>query len=544
MNKQAPSAGQLITVAGFALACFALLLFVWNAFGGPTPLAAEGYKLRMPLTQINQLAEQSQVKISGLEIGRVSDIQLGQGDERGEAIVTLEIEPEYAPLPVDTRAILRAKSLLGEAYVELAPGNRSSGMLEDGSALPPAQVAASVQLDEVLRTYDEETREAFMQGAIDNAIASRGRGASLNQALGVLPGTLTELDDVLNILNQQEEDVTRLIRNTGVVFDALSRRQGQLSGLIRGTNTVFRTTAEREADLAALFRALPTFLIESRKTQTRLGKLAVVGTPIMKKMVPVARELGPTARASGRLAPVSERLYTNLKPVIQKAPAGFTSLRGFLDTEAPRILARLPDFLAEFNPIIESADYYKRELAAFLGNAAAATNASATYASDPDGVRYIRAGVTLGPESLAAFDQRLTINRSNPYPATVPESTPDDQYFGNLSVFDSTNCAGGLNATIPDWAGLGAGGQARFGGLPPFGTPAPGNLIYPILQPLGQPYDPAAPEEQYEDILQFTMADNLQTDDLPPPACVQQADFAPIGAPGAPTRYQHVLREP
>ena len=539
MNKQAPSAGQLITVAGFALACFALLLFVWSAFGGPTPLAAQGYKLRMPLTQINQLAEQSQVKISGLEVGRVSDIQLGQGDERGEANVTLEIEPEYAPLPVDTRAILRAKSLLGEAYVELAPGNRSSGMLEDGSALPPAQVANSVQLDEVLRTYDRETREAFMQGAIDNAIASRGRGVSLNQALGVLPGTLTELDDVLNILNQQEEDVTRLIRNTGVVFDALSRRQGQLSGLIRGTNTVFRTTAEREADLAALFRALPTFLIESRKTQTRLGKLSVVGTPIMKKMVPVARELGPTARASGRLAPVSERLYTNLKPVIRKAPAGFTSLRGFLDSEAPRILARLPDFLADFNPIIQSADYYKRELAAFLGNAAAATNASATYASDPDGVRYIRAGVTLGPETLAAFDQRLTTNRSNPYPAAGQSIES-----GTLQVFDDTNCAGGLNAAIPDWDGLGAGGQARFGGLPPFGTPAPGNLIYPILQSLGTPYNPDAPEKQYEDILQFTTFNNLQTDAVPAPACIQQADFAPIGAPGAPTQYQHVLREP
>lgn len=538
MNKQAPSAGQLITVAGFALACFALLLFVWSAFGGPTPLAAEGYKLRMPLTQINQLAEQSQVKISGLEVGRVSDIQLGQGDERGEALVTLEIDPEYAPLPVDSRAILRAKSLLGEAYVELAPGNRSSGMLEDGSALPPAQVAASVQLDEVLRTYDRETREAFMQGAIDNAIASRGRGVSLNQALGVLPGTLTELDDVLNVLNQQEEDVTRLIRNTGVVFDALSRRQGQLSGLIRGTNTVFRTTAEREADLAALFRALPTFLIESRKTQTRLGKLAVVGTPIMKKMVPVARELGPTARASGRLAPVSERLYTNLKPVIRKAPAGFTSLRGFLDSEAPRILARLPDFLADFNPIIQSADYYKRELAAFLANASAALNARALVGQS-DRVRYVRAGVTLGPETLAAFDQRLTTNRSNPYPAAGQSIES-----GPLEVFDDTNCVGGLNATIPDWAGLGAGGQARFGGLPPFGTPAPGNLIYPILSPIGQPYDPDGPENQYEDTLLFTMADNLQTDAVPAPACIQQADFAPIGAPGAPTRYQHVLREP
>ena len=54
------------------------------------------------------------------------------------------------------------------------------------------------------------------------------------------------------------------------------------------------------------------------------------------------------------------------------------------------------------------------------------------------------------------------------------------------------------------------------------------------------------PEEQYEDILQFTMFDNLQTDDVPAPACIQQAPFAsiPPGAPGSPSQYQKVVREP
>ena len=59
--------------------------------------------------------------------------------------------------------------------------------------------------------------------------------------------------------------------------------------------------------------------------------------------------------------------------------------------------------------------YARQSLTFNAASAKAATNASATYASDPDGVRYIRAGVTLGPESLAAFDQRLhggTIGRA------------------------------------------------------------------------------------------------------------------------------------
>jgi virulence factor Mce-like protein len=523
MNKQAPSIGQLITIAGFVLACFGLLLFIWVAFGGPTPLSAAGYKLQMPMRQIQQLAEQSQVKISGVEVGRVSNVELG-GPRENQAIVTLEIDPEYAPVPRDTRAILRAKSLLGEAYVELTPGDKRDGMLPDGGSLPPAQVARSVQLDEIFRTFDEKTRAAFQQGAIDSAIATNGRGATLNQTLGVIPGTLTELDDVLTILNQQEGDVTRLIRNTGVVFDALSRRQGQLSSLITNTNTVFRTTASRTTELQNFFRIFPTFLRESRLTQRRLGDFATVGTPVMRKFTPVARALPSVLNASIALDPQLIRLYTNLKPIIRKAPIGFPSLRGFLDDEAPRLLGRLPDYLAELNPLVQTVGYYRRELTAFLANVSAATNARATYPSNPNGVRYVRAGVTLGPESASAFDQRLTTNRSNPYP--LPGSNLNVASAG-LQVFDDTNCSSGLNATMPSWGSLTPAQQAQY----------QVNLRYP--------FTPAQAQQQYEEVLLFGFNNQNQTDNVAAPPCIQQPLSQPIGDPSRPaTQYQQVFRQP
>lgn len=528
MNKQAPSIGQLITLSGFVLACFGLLLFVWVAFGGPTPLAASGYKLSLPMTQIGQLAEQSQVKISGVEVGRVSGVELGEGDQDAEAIVTLELDPEYAPVPEDTRAILRAKSLLGEAYVELTPGDPRDGMLPDGGELPAAQVAKSVQLDEIFRTFDPETREAFKQGAIDNSIAVSGRGSTLNQTLGVLPGTLAELDDVLTILNQQEQDVTKLIRNTGVVFNALSERQGQLSSLITNTNTVFRTTASRTQELQDFFRIFPTFLRESRLTQERLGDFSAVGTPVMNKMVPVARQVKPLFDASLALDPQLIRLYKGLKPVIRKAPRAFPSLRGFLDEEAPKLLARLPDYLNELDPILQTADYYKKELAAFLGNASTALNARATYPTNADGVRYIRAGITLGPETATAYDTRLNSSRSNPYP--MAGSNLDFAGAG-LQVFDDTNCTGGgINVTMPAWAALTPVQQAQYAS----------NLRY-----VPASITPAEVEEQYNNVIQFAFQGFNQTDNVPAPACIQQPLFDPIGDPSRPPQqYQQVFRQP
>ncbi|MGA7397575.1 MAG: MlaD family protein [Solirubrobacterales bacterium] len=522
MNKQAPSIGQLITIAGFALSCFGLLLFVWVAFGGPTPLAAKGYTLKLPMTQIGQLASQSEVSISGVGVGHVTNVELGEGDQAGSAIVTLELEPEYAPVPADTRAILRAKSLLGEAYVELTPGDKRDGYLQDGDELPAAQVAKSVQLDEIFRTFDPETREAFQQGAIDNAIATYKRGASLNQALAVLPGTLTEIDDVVNVLNDQEEDFSKLIKNTGVVFNAISRRQGQLSGLIRNSNTVFSTTAARNENLKEFFRIFPTFLRESRLTQERLGDFSAFATPVMNKLVPVARQLSPTFEASAALAPQSKRLYTGLKPVIRKAPKAFPSLRSFLDQDAPKLLARVPDYFAEFNPILESATYYKRELTAFIALAASSTNAVGPYPGGGN-KQFIRAAVTLGPEVLAAFPDRLAINRNTPYSEAGSNL---DFATGGLKTFDASNCGAGVNATIAPWAALTPVEQAQF----------TSNLRYTV-------YTPADVEELYNRSILFNMSDKNQTNDIAAVPCVQQPPFQAIGDTSQPaTQYQHVFR--
>lgn len=524
MNKQAPSVGQIIAIAGFALSCFGLLLFVWVAFGGPTPLAARGYEVKLPLTQIGQLAEQSEVDISGVEIGRVKSIDLGEGAEEGSAIVTLNIEPEYAPIPKDTRAILRAKSLLGEAYIELTPGDKRDGMLEDGDQLPPAQVAKSVQLDEIFRTFDEKTRAAFMQGAIDNSIAVNGRGATINQTLGVLPGTLTSLTDVLQVLNDQEPQLSKLIKNTGVVFNAISERQGQLSGMIRNTDTVFTTLADRDEQLKDFFRVFPTFLRESRATQDRLGDFSEFATPVVRKLVPVAKQLSPTFKASARLAPVSEKLYTNLKPVIRKAPKAFPSLRAFLDEDAPTLLARLPDYLAEFNPFLETGSLYRRELTAFIGNAAAATNALGEYGNG--GLRhYIRAGIRLGPETFTAYPGGgASSGRYNPY--TAPGGNIDFAN-GGMKVFSSANCAAGVNATIQPWSALTPVQQAQFGT----------NLRYG--------FSPVQNEKVYTEAIEFLMKGQNQTNSVPAPACTQQAPFTPIGDESQPaTQYLHVFREP
>jgi len=245
-----------------------------------------------------------------------------------------------------------------------------------------------------------------------------------------------------------------------VVFDALSRRSGQLSGLIRNTNTVFKTTAAREQELQDFFRVFPTFLRESRATQQRLGDFSAFATPITNKLVPVAEQLSPTFKASARLAPISKRLYTGLRPVIRKAPKAFPSLRGFLDQDGPKLLGRLPDYFAEFNPFLSTAKLYRKDIAAFLGNAASATNGQNNYGPGAARkVKYLRAGITLGPESFVSYPSRLTTNRTNPY--DKPGGSIDIA-SGGLQSFLTGHCAAGFNAVIAPWATLTPVQQAQF----------------------------------------------------------------------------------
>ncbi len=122
MIKETPSIGRIIAMVAFTLSVFAILIFLWLAFGGSVPLNPEGYRFKVHMTEAATLAQEADVRMAGVNVGKVKTKELDEGGAR--TIVEVEIDEPYAPIPKDTRAILRAKTLLGETYLELAPGNQ------------------------------------------------------------------------------------------------------------------------------------------------------------------------------------------------------------------------------------------------------------------------------------------------------------------------------------------------------------------------------------------------------------------------------------
>ena len=410
MNKRAPSIAQITVMVVFALSCFGLLTYIWKSFGGPSPLAPKGYRITIDFDEATQLSDTADVRISGITVGRVKKSTLGGDRTR----VQVEIKEKYAPLPNDTRAIVRQKTLLGESYIELTPGRRTSGMMFDGTKLPREQVVATTELDEVTRALDVRTRQSLQRFA--RAMAElEGEGYDLNGALGQLPGFTRDSTTLLRTLDREHRAVRQLVRDGGEVFDALGRRQGELSGLIRSGNAVLATTARRDADLAETVRILPTTLRELRPTLEQVRALSLEALPLVRDLRPGARALSPTLRDVNRLAPQAEALFGDVDRLVDVSREGVPSTTRIVRAVHP-VFKRLPPVLQEAQPVVDYTGPYREDFVAQLANFSAALQATAPVQSTGEKLHYLRALVPFLSEGLVIYDERQGTNRHNPYP--------------------------------------------------------------------------------------------------------------------------------
>jgi virulence factor Mce-like protein len=435
MLKQAPSVGRLAVMVGFALSCFGILVYLWLVFGGALPLRAKGYRVDVLFPEATTLAQEADVRVAGVPVGRVKEKDLDQAT--GSTRVALEIDSDFAPIARDTRAILRQKTLLGETYVELTPGSDRAGELPDGGTLARAQVAPSVELDEIFRAFDARTRAAFETWIEQQGVAYGNRGEDLSDALGNLAPFAENTATVLRILDEQDVATRLLVRNTGEVFEALTERRGQLRALIDSSNRVFETTAARDRELAGTFRVLPTFLDESRATVARLGDFSAAADPLVTQLRPAARQLSPTLLDLHDVAPDLKALFRDLDPLIAVSRRGLPALRSFLDETRP-LLAQVDPFLRDVNPVVDWLGLYRREIASFFALDAAATQASDVSPGAGAPVHYLRTTNPVNPEVLAAYPRRIASNRSNPY----VEPGGYEELARGLEVFGDYVCTG------------------------------------------------------------------------------------------------------
>jgi phospholipid/cholesterol/gamma-HCH transport system substrate-binding protein len=441
MIKQAPRPWQIAVMVAFALSCFAVLLYLWLAFGGTSPLQPKGYRFHVQFPEATQLAEQADVRIAGVPVGKVVSLE-GGTENRTDA--TIEMRARYAPVPRDARAMLRTKTLLGETFVDLTPGNKDRGLLPDGGTLPRSAVAATVELDEIFRSFDDQTRAAFQTWMQSQSAAAQGRGADINALFGNLPEFVAASDDLLRELNAQSEAVSETFAHTGAFFDAISERDGQLRNLIVQSERLWAVTARRNREFAAIWKEFPRFERESRLTLPRLTRFAEIGEPVVKELQPAATEMAATFDAFRRLAPEYRGFFQRLGPVVDATKRGVPAFERTM-RELPPLLEQFQPWLRNVNPMVQHLGANRREITSFMANLTTSSLGRdlpgdfGTLPRAKDPVQYLRVASLLGPESLSFYPRPLGNSRANAYPA--PGTL--DQLASGLPVYDARGCSNG-----------------------------------------------------------------------------------------------------
>src|SRR3712207_1670942 len=135
-------AGRVAAV-GAVIAAVVIVAFLLFAGGGG------GYTVKARFLNASQLVKGNLVQVGGTKAGTVEEIEVTPD---GQAVITLKIDEDYAPLKIGTHATIRQASLSGIAnrYIELQlpetpkPGDQPLAEYDEGTEIPATNTTTNV----------------------------------------------------------------------------------------------------------------------------------------------------------------------------------------------------------------------------------------------------------------------------------------------------------------------------------------------------------------------------------------------------------------
>ena len=324
------------------------------------------------------------------------------------------MDAEYAPVPQDTRAIVRYKSLLGEAFVSLTPGTRGTPMLAENGTLDRRNIGAVQQIDQVLGAFDAPTRLAFTQFLRDSAKVLDKRAADVNAALGNLAPTAESASDLLTSLDRQKGSLQQLVRDSGVALRTIGSRGDQLRSLTRAGNQVFGAIAAQNRNLTETVEAFPPFLRVTRDALRDIDEVALIARPTLRALRPAIPLVKPALLEAQRLAPELRKTFDGLDPAITAGARGLPALTKILRTARPALKV-LRVASRELIPLADYLGAYRTDIISAVSRVASSVNFP-VQTSDGTTQRILRTLLIINDESPANAEQRNGSNRHNAYP--------------------------------------------------------------------------------------------------------------------------------
>ncbi|WP_375001815.1 MlaD family protein [Aeromicrobium sp. CTD01-1L150] len=350
------------TVAGFVALCALILGFLWLNAGGRIPLISdEGYRVDVTLPDVDNLAFQSDVRMAGVDVGKIESIET----HGREARVTLELEPSVAPLHEGATITVRNKTMIEETYLEVVDGDGSE--ITAGTKLPDDAGTTSVQLNDVLTSLDESTRDSLSQVLRSSGAATSGTKEDVDATLHGLGDLGRDGGVALEALADQSDALSELTRNSTVVLSALDTQEGRIAQLAQDADLLTRTIADNSDDVESLMRSLPGLLDTTREASAGLSRLSDPLGRVASNLDEGSEDLSAALLELPDTASDLRGLLPALDSTLQRAPSTLTRVDGFTD-EAEPVVNTLQTNLADLNPMLAYLKPYGPDVVSYLTN--------------------------------------------------------------------------------------------------------------------------------------------------------------------------------
>jgi phospholipid/cholesterol/gamma-HCH transport system substrate-binding protein len=338
------------------LALILILVLSYFAYTKKLPWGGDQYTVTATFNDATTLRPTAPVRIAGVNVGKVTDIQ----PEGTGAKVTFTVDDEGLPIHDDATITIRPRLFLeGNFFLDLRPGSPSAADLGDGGSIPVTQTATAVQLDQLLTSLQHPDREnlarlldGYGSALDDKPTAAQDVGQdpdvqglsgaeAINRSFtygGRAGKGTSQVNEAL--LGEQAGDLRGLISSAGTVFDKLASSESELSDLV--TNFSITTGAFADESVAlqnTLSELAPTVeqaqgqLVEIDKTFPPLRTFARALTPGVKELPATIRAGTPWLEQTHLLLQQDELggLANTLRLATPDLAAGTYNLNGLFD---------------------------------------------------------------------------------------------------------------------------------------------------------------------------------------------------------------------
>jgi len=272
------------------------------------------YDVKAELPSGGKLVRGNEVRLGGFRIGVVEEISpiavVEDGRRSARALVDLKLDKIVQPLAADTLLRVRPRSALGLKYVEVTPG-RSQDKLAPGDTIPLANASEPREIEDLLATFDRDTRPNIRTATEGFGDAFTGRGPNINVAIQELNPFFASLRPVMDNLADPATDLDSFFRQIG-------RASAQVAPVAEVQGRLFGKMADTFAAIGSDPAALQQTIEKSPPTLDTAIRSFRVQRPFLTDFIDLSERLRPAAQELPRSLPALNRAFRVGTPILPR----------------------------------------------------------------------------------------------------------------------------------------------------------------------------------------------------------------------------------